>query len=462
MNLRGSVLRCGVISSLVFLAYLPCHAQQLMSQCYRSVPNADSKETSDSIVRACPADLHIPLPKTIGNKTLSLTLGTGGEIDIPKDQASVYAGVLNNCASDQAFIIHVAHWIVGDKDTYALRSSQWFVYHGKSKIASGCSLELNGYKANDKQLLYNAKNALLIGFTIFDNKKVEPAKIAVAYKGSTTPEVPENITDLGTLLEQFFGGQGTTSLKAAAASTAFDTFVAITFIPPLNKLPFDFNETYGFAVVGVATADAMAADQSTPPKKTTAQNSNQSSQTGSQATDCTNVAQKAPCAISRSFRTDDREYFDFSLAVTIPGIYETKFKPNASSTGLTSSLTRHTDVYAMIDLFPLAYWRYKQDNIFHLLWGVPVTSNPLYRPFFGAAIDLTGWTGLQRRGFPLQMSVFGGVVYMKEQVPKDGLSSTSLISTRSVKGILGIEVPVSALASKIGKAAKSSTAKNSS
>jgi hypothetical protein len=462
MNLRRAVLRCGVVSSFVFLVYFPCRGQQLISQCYRSVPGADSKETSDPIVRACPADLHIPLSMKIGGKMLSFTLGTGGDIDIPKDQAELYARVLNNCASDQAFIVHVAHWIVGDKDTYALRSSQWFVYHGKSKITSGCSLELNGYKANDKQLLYNDKNALLIGFTVFDNKKVEPAKVAVAYKVSTTPEVPENITDLGTLLEQFFGGQATSSLKGVTAPTAFDTFVAITFIPPLNKLPFDFNATYGLAVVGVGTVDAMAAGGSTPPKNNPAQNSNQSSPTGSQAADCTNVAQKAPCTISRSFRTDDREYFDFSLAVAIPGIHETKFKPNATSTGLTSSLTRHTDVYAMVDLFPLAYWRYKQDNFFHLLVGVPVTSNPLYRPFFGGAIDLTGWTGLQRKGFPLQMSVFGGVVYMKEQVPENGLSSTSLISTRSVKGVFGIEVPVSALASKIGKAAKSSTAKGGS
>ena len=116
----------------------------------------------------------------------------------------------------------------------------------------------------------------------------------------------------------------------------------------------------------------------------------------------------------------------------------------------------------MVDVYPAAHWAYKQNGFFHFLVGVPVTSSPFHRPFFGGAIDLTRWTGLQRIGFPLQMSAFGGVVYMKEQIPANGLSSTALTSTRTVKGMFGIELPVSALISKIGKSATSSSAKNGS
>ena len=327
-----------------------CPGQSLTSQCFKVRQDREAKKTSDSVVRVCAAELHPVVRGNLGQKTLNVSIDTAIDTDDHKKddkdnadktdsiqfpQGSLDASVWNECNPNQAFIVHVAHWITKNDDEYALGSSRWYVYRATQKIVSktalrGCMLELSKYQSNDEPLLYAEYDALLIGVTIFDGKPVSVEKVAVDYKVSTTPQIPENIADLGALVEAFFGGQATKVVSPSgktAAPLETDTFVAVTYIPPLSKLPFDFNVSYSLAVVGVgAHTSPLNAQNPIPPTK--GQNSNQTAPVGMQAVDCSNVAQKSPCTITRSFRSEDREYFDFSLAVSIPGVRETTYKAN--------------------------------------------------------------------------------------------------------------------------------------
>lgn len=173
--------------------------------------------------------------------------------------------------------------------------------------------------------------------------------------------------------------------------------------------------------------------------------------------DCSALSSSSPCSFNHTFRSLDREYWDFSLAVTVPGVRQTKFSTPANP----PTVTTHTDAYAMLDLYPAARWFTKEQAFPHVIVGMPITSQPFYRPAFGAADSLTSWTGLEKRGFPIRIGFFGGVVYMKQQYLTG--SPITIAQHRIWKGVFGFEVPVTALASAIkGAASGSQSAKGSS
>ncbi len=552
-----------------------------LSQCIAANPTQKQAATSDKVTLACPANPRItslltppPSDKNPGaplsDKNREAKLA--GKIELPGDlRVTAVEASLDKCPSNLAVIVHVAVWRVGDSDTYGLDSSEWHVYHpGKKKKdnVETCILNPTSLKANDQPLLYADKTALLIGITLF-RKPIDPNKVVVLYKFSTTPEVPENIQNLSALLAALLGAALPTAGPGGAEVTTRDTFVAVTFVPGDKRLPFDFNFTYSmtpksskdsgsgqspksanvgedysfqipikggtapykYAMVSGnlppgLTLDANTGkiagkptvggdfkstvevkDSSVPPlvshadidlpvtstmsitlggaditkaqaadagagagpgpskptdsskntdnsKNTNAQNSNQAGN-ATQVVDCTATTSGSPCTISKSFRSDDKEFFDFSLAIAIPGPKETIY--SISSTGAVQhSVTTHTDMYAMLDLYP-GFWCWnKESGVPHFALGLPVTSQVFHRPFFGVSENFTSWTGLQRHGFPLQISVFGGVVYMQTKYPTavanpgPGQPATVLTPTRVTKPMYGLELSVTSLVSKIG------------
>jgi hypothetical protein len=533
-----------------------------LSQCLAANPTQEQAATSDRVTLACPANpraTSLTEPMSDAKREAKLA----GKIELPKDLSISSAEVsLDNCPSNLAVIVHVAVWRVGGSETYALDSSEWHVYHPK-KDRQKCILSPASLKANDQPLLYADKSALLVGITLF-RKPIDPNKMVVLYKLSTTPAVPENIQNLSALLAALLGATLPTAGAGGEAATTRDTFVAITFVPGDKRLPFDFNFSYSMTpkasktpgpgqstqsgnigedytfqlpvkggmapyqykvvsgnlppglsldantgkVTGKPTVGGdfnsivEVTDSSTPPlvsrasidvpvtstmsitiggdnktkvqaedsnagpgpasskpidttkntdtskntKNSDAQNSNQSGN-GTQVVDCTATTSDTPCTISRSFRSDDKEVFDFSLAVAIPGPRETIFSTSSSGT-VQHSVTTHTDMYAMLDLYPGFWWWNKESGAPHFAVGLPVTSQVFHRPFFGVAENFTSWTGLQKHGFPLQMSVFGGVVYMQTKYPAG--QPVVLQATRVVKPMFGVELSVSALVGKIG------------
>lgn len=166
-----------------------------------------------------------------------------------------------------------------------------------------------------------------------------------------------------------------------------------------------------------------------------------------QSVDCSALTAGSPCTFNRTLRSDDREAFDFSIAVSIPGVREQVFSSPTASSSKT-----HTDLYGMVDLYPFARWHSKESAFPHLNVGIPVTSQPFYRPYFGVGETLTSWTKLEKIGFPLRIGVFAGITLMKQQIVVAGSNGAGpkLKGDRAMKGIFGIELPVAQLVSKIG------------
>jgi hypothetical protein len=179
---------------------------------------------------------------------------------------------------------------------------------------------------------------------------------------------------------------------------------------------------------------------------------------------CTGTDNTLPCTTTRTFTSVDREWWDVSIGIAIPGVRESKF--SIANNQLSQSTTTHTDLYGMLDLYPFAKWAAKDDWAPHFNLGVPITSKSLYRPYFGLAESvgglLTRITGSQKQfALPLDMNVFGGMVWMKTQTVTGNPTTASALTadshtTRVWKPAFGVEVPVSSIASKI----KGITSKN--
>jgi len=198
------------------------------------------------------------------------------------------------------------------------------------------------------------------------------------------------------------------------------------------------------------SADTKAGDKSST-------DSTKSDQQTASVVDCTSVVDdKSPCSFKRTFRSQDKEYWDIGLSVPIPGVNETIY--TLSNGVAKSSVTRRVDVYGFFDIYPLAHWFDKRGPAPHFNVGLPVNGQPFHRPFFGAAENLTNWTGLRRHGFPLELSVFAGVVYMRVQIPTQmtsgGTTTTILTPTRTVKPLYGAELSVTDLLGKLGGKSK--------
>jgi hypothetical protein len=169
-----------------------------------------------------------------------------------------------------------------------------------------------------------------------------------------------------------------------------------------------------------------------------------------QAVDCSSVSQSSPCTLTRTLRSDDREAFDFSVGLTIPGIREQIYSPSPS-------IKTHTEAVALVDIYPFAYWIPKEGWPPHLNFGIPIANQPFHRPYFGIAENLTTWTHLEKAGFPIRINAFAGIVYAKQQL---GVTNGVVTTDRAIKVVFGIEVPISALASKLGLSSSSSSAKS--
>lgn len=187
-----------------------------------------------------------------------------------------------------------------------------------------------------------------------------------------------------------------------------------------------------------------------------------STPTSPQSIDCSVVSAQTPCAFSDTFVNNDREAFDFSVGVNVPGVKEAQYAPAAK-------VVTHTDFYALVDIYPLAmvqhftnwsaiaYMSSKETWVPHFNFGIPVASQPFHRPLFGIAENLTTWTKLEKLGFPLRINAFVGWVCLKQQT-----NITGTQYDRAWKPTYGIEVPILSLASKISSSLGGGSSKSAS
>jgi hypothetical protein len=425
-------------------------------------------------------------------------------------------GHLPSCVSptvdaDQAYIFHIAHWADGGTGKPPkLISSAWSAYGSKWRNPDVLVRKL---AANGDPLIYGKKRILLVGVNIFDDLKNGAGTLTIRYKSSVTQGTPENVQALGQLVSSVIG------LSSAAKAAEGSILVAFVCQQSTAHLPFDLNVVETIGVPDSTGKDTDPKKQNPPNSPNTSSLSHRlahggqntikpasltetrprspsdhtssierrtndsaqqgsgsptpaggdnSSQDGSQKdssnspkagqADCSALSAKNTCTISRKLTSVDKEWWDVSLAVPIPGVKESKY--SISGSALQSKPTTHTDLYALFDIYyPWSNWATK-DSIFpHITAGIPVAGQPFYRPEVGLAENLTGWTTLEKLGFPVRMSFFAGLVYMKTTTVQGSPTTAAELTTNSKskrvwKPIFGVEVPVSSLISKIGSGSK--------
>ncbi|MBZ5530427.1 MAG: hypothetical protein LAO20_03260 [Acidobacteriia bacterium] len=417
-----------------------------------------------------------------------------------------------------AYIFHVVEWKMKEKSTEKtaqakvtkgadqdkqpiLVSSDWIVY-----VAAGSArLKRSGFKGNGDPLIYGKKRAVVVGidfideaieidldpptYTMKDEEAVKlEERIRSIYTTISTQGVPENQQDLGQLISALVGVGKQSPVGGAPPLPALPEankplklscyLVAATahIQEGTKKLPFDLKVT---AATVRPAPDSKAAPSlsptptptpcpaacccSTPTPKAPEKETTVPQNLSPGIVGCSGDGNSPPCAVTRTFTSDDREWWDVSIGVTTPGIRENQFSINNNA--LLKGATRHTDLYGLFDVFPAAAKLSKESWFPHFNVGIPVSSKSLYRPYFGMAENLTGWTHLQKNlNLPVGLNLFGGVIWLKTPVvtgnPTTTAQLTAATSTKRVwKGVFGIEVPVGSIASKIGKSGGS---KNSS
>jgi hypothetical protein len=345
----------------------------------------------------------------------------------------------------QVYIFHINHWVPSGNSEFRIVSSSWYAY----KFTKKGTLKFSGFTGTGDQFIYGKTRALVIGISGFDSvQNADLTHFKDSYTVSVIQGTPENAQDLGQLIAALGGFAGVQPQGAGVAASQTPMFVSVGCQPGSAKLPFTLT------VTDSTTAKDPPSDSGS---NKAADNSSQSG-----TVTCSTAGSSTPCVSTHSFVSKDRELWDVSVGVTTPGTRETKF--SFSNGAVQTSVTRHTDLYGMFDFFP-AGMRYSKESAFpHINVGLPMTSQSFYRPYFGLAENLTGWTHMQKKfALPVAINFFAGAVFLKTNYlvgnpTTQAEFNSSLKSTRVWKGLFGIEIPISSIASKIGGKGGSSKA----
>jgi hypothetical protein len=337
--------------------------------------------------------------------------------------------------SKRAIIVHIALWRV-DSTKKAIKSLAYSTWQGYRAFWDGKQCSTKQPRSSDNSpRFFKAKQAKLIGIDLLQSE-IDASSANIVYKVSTTPTIPQNIQDLGTLIEAISGATGAAGRAEAAKPPILAGFVTIADIDSTSAPPYTINVA---VTAGKAGKDDAGKNTSDPPTKT-------ASKSPTESVDCTDAGTKG-CSFSRQFAVTEPESWDVAVGLAIPGVTEAVYSKSTTGSAPTSKLVHHTDAYALVDLYPFGHLAPKDSYFPHINFGIPVTSQSLHRPYFGLAEDISGWA--QRKGFPLAICVFGGLVDMKQQLYS--ASTGALTWDRALKGVVGIEMPVGQWASKLTK-----------
>ncbi len=385
--------------------------------------------------------------------------------------------VCSQLAKHRAYIIHIVHWARVD-DKFSLRSNDWYVFRTKKTVLVQADFTPDGEPVLDAD-----NDALLFGIHVFDSVvDEEKALLNVTYTATATRTVPQNLQNLAQLVQALVGATAKTPNTAGTQQA----LVLVALVPGAERLPFKLVFTSSLSIkekpkpadppkkvdrsssslvmpqmfqeavlrTPIDDANPQAANGGAPqtPPKPTPDKPDSATPT---AIDCSALDSKSkPCTMSHTWQSNEREWWDVSLGVAVPGVKQTKF--TAPSGKVVASTTTHTDVYAFFDL------GYDLQNralrIPHLEVGIPVASQPLYRPFVGVGEWITPLLGLEKKKFPLRLGVFVGAVIAKQYSPATlGVGSTAtagdlttdLRSHRVTKLLYGLDFSVSELIGRI-------------
>lgn len=366
-----------------------------------------------------------------------------------------------SAAPDRAVIFHIVHWIVpaSANGVPQIQSSVWYVYRHR-RIDNANLLVPADIMGTGDPLIYGAKHVVILNVDIpTDSSNI---LAGTNLQSTITAPVTQGTTDLSSDISALFSaltgisGTNATDMAATTPSPSPRIFVAVTCEDGTAKLPFSVQVADAAANPGSGGGGPAAAMAATTPD---GQKSNLTSTTASGSVSCTGTGNTMPCTMGRTFTSEEHAYIDIGAGIATPGVRDTSFSfsANGSSPGATLSVTRHTDAYGLIDVFPLGAFLPRESPVPYINFGIPVTSQSLHRPYIGIAENVTGWTHLQRKlNLPVAVNVFGGIVFVEtEQLSGAPITQTAFNSDLSThwvhKAMFGIEVPISSVASKFSK-----------
>lgn len=376
----------------------------------------------------------------------------------------------SNCKVDDAtqlYVFHITHW-TAPKITLAsqpegkpkinqtppisgaaeMQNSRWYAY----TLDRHNHLHFARLVGSNNQSVYGKRNALIVGLAMFDEKEDDSSFAALneIYSVSEVQGTPQNSTDLRTLASAILPFVGNAQSEVLLTYTAGQ--------PPLPPEKFVLSVGCQLATAKLpytlTVTDSTVAKASDPPT---------ADAPAAGAFKCQGTDQTIPCASTRAIGSVDKEYWDVSVGIAVPGVRETK--PTFASNTVTTSATTHTDLYAFADFYWAAHWKPKDSIVPHPFLGLPVTSQTFYRPLFGMSENVTGWTRIGKKLSLPSVNVFAGMVDMKTHYlvgtpTTQAAFNTDLKTTRVWKPVFGVDVPISSMASKLGKKGSAAPAKS--
>ena len=414
MHLKFRSIQCITVAMLVATLFSESHA--------KTIPRAKAtKDVVTSMYDATTLPSGVVVKETnAGDYAYNQLLSSFNWSDSTLYQIAHALPASKNCAglvSNQAYIIHVAEWKVNSSDsTLSLISSNWYAYrqHDANNVAQVKD------KPNKQPLLYAVKQALFVGLNFFDDD-VDAKKLKVSYKVTATEAKADNVVALGQLIAAVMG----LTVPAAGGETPNNTrlLVAAGCKTGAENLPFDFNVSFSLTAPDKSSnggaGDTSESDQQHQQSQDTIRNEGgtasqgaggQKPQNGANDTsgnttpskpsdntkkaadnnvvDCSATGSKKPCTFTRTFRSDDIEWWDVSIGVTIPGVREAKYTDTGNT--VQRNVTTHTELYGLFDIYPTAKWKTKESWVPHFNLGIPLTSQPFYRPYFRSGGEFYG------------------------------------------------------------------------
>jgi hypothetical protein len=384
---------------------------------------------------------------------------------LPKDPA----GKKTPTTLDLPVLIHGAVW-QRNASTYTMISSEWEVYRIEKFTAAPAGGSADSEKVSFTLVqvsdrgttnqtpwklhpaLYGAKAVLFIGISRFVDKNTGldstsgdgDIDLTLNYVINTAPATSDVVNGISLVagalapgLAQSAGGIGA-KVEAAAplAPTPKPYFYTCALIRG-PRLPFDITLSLTAAEGKQSAAAASGSRPSTAGAPAP----------GAQNQGCSWLSANGQCSISsHTVRSYDKEFVDAGIGISIPGVLEPQYAP--SNPAIPLSPARHTDLTGMLNFYPFAAIADKNSYFPSIAAGIPVTGKVFYRPYFGLAENFTGsrlfgW-------LPVPLNFFAGMMWMNQEVTRAvHPGALEITHSRVWKPAFGIELPVSALVSKI-------------
>lgn len=184
-------------------------------------------------------------------------------------------------------------------------------------------------------------------------------------------------------------------------------------------------------------------------------NSGQQEQPQSQASDCSSTGTSG-CSTNHTIIAHDREFWDVGLGLSAWSFKVPQYN-SANPPVQVSPKNQAGSVYGFFNFYPFFALGNRMSYYPSVAMGIPVFGKVFYAPFFGISENVGGWWSRM----PLPINVVAGMIFLNQPELEPAGSSYKVAYNRVWKRMIGIELPVSALVSKL-KSLGSTGSSNSS